>query len=168
MSTNNIMPRIIELNAKKLIGNRLQMSLSNNRTGELWRSFIPFRSQINHAINGDLISMQVYTSNHFTDFSLENVFEKWACVEVASIDEIPAGLETFKLEGGLYAVFDYKGLSTDNSIFQMIFDTWLPGSEYDLDDRPHFEVLGAKYKNNDPDSEEEIWIPIKPKLSSFK
>jgi AraC family transcriptional regulator len=67
------------------------------------------------------------------------------------------------LTGGLYAVFDYKGLSTDNSIFQFIFGTWLPSSEYDLDDRPHFEVLGNKYKNNDPTSEEEIWIPIKMK-----
>jgi AraC family transcriptional regulator len=32
-----------------------------------------------------------------------------------------------------------------------------------LDDRPHFEVLGEKYKNNDPTSEKEIWIPILPK-----
>jgi len=32
-----------------------------------------------------------------------------------------------------------------------------------LDDRPHFEVLGDKYKNADPDSEEEIWIPIRTK-----
>jgi hypothetical protein len=29
---------------------------------------------------------------------------------------------------------------------------------------PHFEVLGDKYKNNDPSSEEEVWIPIKPKV----
>jgi AraC family transcriptional regulator len=35
----------------------------------------------------------------------------------------------------------------------------LPGSEYFLDNRPHFEVLGDKYKNNDPTSEEEIWKP---------
>jgi AraC family transcriptional regulator len=34
---------------------------------------------------------------------------------------------------------------------------------YFLDDRPHFEILGDKYKNGDPDSEEEIWIPIKQK-----
>lgn len=41
--------------------------------------------------------------------------------------------------------------------------TWLPASDYNLDNRPHFEVLGEKYKNNDPTSEEEIWIPIKLK-----
>lgn len=49
------------------------------------------------------------------------------------------------------------------SIFQYIFGTWLPASGYYLDNRPHFEILGHKYKNNDPDSEEEIWIPVKPK-----
>jgi AraC family transcriptional regulator len=69
----------------------------------------------------------------------------------------------FSIPGGLYAVFDYKGSSTDSSIFQYIFETWLPNSDYELDNRPHFEVLGDKYKNNDPASEEEIWIPIKPR-----
>lgn len=29
---------------------------------------------------------------------------------------------------------------------------WLPNSDYLLDDRPHFELLGDKYKNNDPNS----------------
>jgi AraC family transcriptional regulator len=41
-----------------------------------------------------------------------------------------------------------------------IFNTWLPQSNYQLAPRPHFEILGEKYKNNHPDSEEEIWIPI--------
>ena len=40
------------------------------------------------------------------------------------------------------------------------FETWLPAYGFVLANRPHFEVLGAKYKNNDPASEEEIWIPI--------
>ena len=80
-----------------------------------------------------------------------------------AFDNVPSEMETFVLPAGLYAVFHYKGLSTDNSIFQYIFGTWLPGSDYVLDDRPHFEILGDKYKNNDPASEEDIWIPIKPK-----
>ncbi|WP_339791455.1 GyrI-like domain-containing protein [uncultured Imperialibacter sp.] len=49
-------------------------------------------------------------------------------------------------------------------MFEYIFGTWLPASAYDLDDRPHFEVLGDNYKNNDPTSEEEIWIPIRPRM----
>ena len=78
-------------------------------------------------------------------------------------DSVPDEMESFTLSEGLYAVFDYKGSSSDNSIFQYIFMTWLPNSAYQVDNRPHFEVLGEKYKNNDPNSEEEIWIPIKGK-----
>jgi predicted transcriptional regulator YdeE len=33
------------------------------------------------------------------------------------------------------------------------------------DDRPHFEVLGKNYKNNDPVSEEEIWIPVRARVT---
>ena len=58
-------------------------------------------------------------------------------------------------------IFDHKGSSSDHSIFEYIFSKWLPASKYEVDDRPHFEVLGLNYKNNDPESEEEIWIPIK-------
>ena len=72
-------------------------------------------------------------------------------------------LNTLLLESGLYAVFDYKGSSSDTSIYEYIFFNWLPNSKYKVDNRPHFEILGNKYKNNDPNSEEEIWIPIKEK-----
>jgi len=34
-------------------------------------------------------------------------------------------------------------------------------SEFMLDDRPHFALMGDRYKNDDPESEEEIWIPVK-------
>ena len=156
-------PRIENLTEKKLIGKRLSMSLVNNRTGELWQSFMPKRREITNTVSNDLISMQVYKPTHFEDFKPTNEFEKWATVEVTNFENVPTDIETFLLAGGLYAVFDYKGSSGDPSIFQYIFGTWLPGSEYFLDNRPHFELLGDKYKNNDPTSEEEIWIPIKPK-----
>ncbi|MCF0048983.1 GyrI-like domain-containing protein [Dyadobacter sp. LJ53] len=100
---------------------------------------------------------------HFTHFKPTNEFERWATVEVSDFDHVPKQMEKFVLQSGLYAVFNFKGMSTDTSIFQYIFGTWLPSSEYELDNRPHFEVLGDKYKNNHPASEEEIWIPIKPK-----
>ncbi len=159
-------PRIESLNEKKLIGKRLTMSLANNKTGELWQSFMPKRREITNTISNDLISMQVYKPTHFADFKPTNEFEKWATVEVTNFGSVPTEMETFLLAGGLYAVFEYKGSSNDPSIFQYIFGTWLPSSDYFLDDRPHFEVLGDKYKNNDPNSEEEIWIPIRQRNTS--
>jgi AraC family transcriptional regulator len=158
-------PRIETLTGKKLIGKRMVMSLSNNKTGELWRSFMPRRREIRNNLNSEMLSMQVYGQP--ADFGdLNQEFEKWAVVEVSDFETIPDGMETFILSGGLYAVFHYKGSSTDTKIFQYIFGTWLPNSDYFLDNRPHFETLGDKYRNADPNSEEDIWIPIQPKNNS--
>ena len=158
-------PRIEILQEKKLIGIRLTMSFANNQTFKLWQSFMPRRNEIKNSLSPDLFSIQIFpTSFEFTPLNLNATFEKWAAIEVSNFEEIPAGMETIILNKGLYAVFDYKGLSTDVTIFNYIFGTWLPNSKiYLLDDRPHFEVLGEKYKNNHPDSKEEIWIPIKTK-----
>lgn len=120
--------------------------------------------EIKYRTGPDLISMQVYTSDQdFSMYNPEQEFEKWAAVEVEKFGSVPDGMETFVLESGLYAVFDYKGTPHEaQSFFQHIFGSWLPESGHVPDHRPHFEILGTKYRNNDPESEEEIWIPVKP------
>lgn len=158
-------PGIKTLEEKKLIGVRLTMSFANNQTFKLWQSFMPRRNEIKNSLSPDLFSIQIFPSSfRFTPPDFNATFEKWAAIEVSDFEVVPPGMETLILNKGLYAVFHYKGLSTDVSIFNYIFGTWLPNSKtYLLDDQPHFEVLGEKYKNNHPDSEEEIWIPIKTK-----
>jgi AraC family transcriptional regulator len=153
-------PRIENLAEKKLIGLNLRMSLLNNRTGALWQSFMPRRHEIKNTVSSNLISLQIYSPSHFKNFSPANEFTKWAAVEVRHFEDVPSGFDTMIIPSGTYAVFHYKGSSTDSSIFQYIFSEWLPKSRYALDDRPHFELLGEKYKNADPSSEEEIWIPV--------
>ncbi len=154
-------PRIEKLFEKKLIGKKVTMSLEDNRTGELWQSFMKRRYEIKNAIGAELYSVQVYDQSYFSNFSLNVEFKKWAAIEVADYDSIPLGMEPITLGSGLYAVFVHRGAQiTAMKTFQYIFERWLPNSEYILDDRPHFEVLGERYKNNDINSEEEIWIPI--------
>ena len=155
-------PRIEVLKEKKLIGKRINMSLTNNKTFELWHSFMPRRKEIKNIISTDYFSIRDYGGiPDFTNLGKE--FEKWATMEVADHSSIPQGMEAFTLGGGQYAVFHYKGLNTDFKIYEYIYGQWLPNSNYKLDGRPHFEIMGEKYKNNDPDSEEEIWIPITAK-----
>jgi len=61
------------------------------------------------------------------------------------------------------AMFLYRGpASAFGQVIGQIFGQWLPNSGYSLDDRPHFEVLPKGYRMDDPNAEEEIWIPIKP------
>lgn len=159
-------PRIEVLKEKKLIGCKLEMSFSQNKTGQLWSNFVPRIKEISNKVDHNKISMQIYDTDFYTRFNPNKTFVKWATVEVSDFNTIPENMLSFTLEDGLYAVFDYKGSSADTSIFQYIFSDWLPNSEYQLDDRPHFEILGETYKNNDPNSEEEIWIPIKKRPHS--
>lgn len=156
-------PIIQTLPEKFLIGNHLTMSLAENKTAELWRSFMPQRKEIINAVSSDLFSMQVYDAEYsFKNFDPAATFEKWAAVEVHDFKNVPEGMETFVLKSGLYAVFQHKGgPAAGFKTFSFIFGTWLPASAYDLDNRPHFEILGEKYNGNEPDSEEEIWIPVR-------
>jgi len=157
-------PRIETINEKKLVGKRMTMSYADYKIAELWSSFMPRRKEIKNNLSNDLISMVVYHPTHFEDFRPTNKFERWAAAEVSKFDDVPDEMEIFVLPAGLYAVYDYKGsIAGSSSFFQQIYTVWLPASDYVLDNRPHFEVLGDKYKNNDPSSEEDIWIPIKPK-----
>lgn len=155
--------RIEYLPQKNLAGKRLTMSLMNNRTAELWKSFMPLRHTIKNTIGTDLFSVQIF-NDVFTYANPYAEFEKWAAVPVADLTTVPSGIESLIIPGGLYAVFLYQGSSAEGGkVFDYIFNTWLPSTEYDVDHRPHFELLGKNYKNNDPASEEEIWIPVRPK-----
>lgn len=154
-------PQFVTIEPKKLLGICLEMSLAENRTGELWRSFMPSLKEIETRVGNNLYSLQVYDEDYFQRFDPTREFEKWALTEVKNFSLIPDEMEPFELPGGMYAVFQHKGMGTE--IFQYIFSEWLPNSGYVLDNRPHFEILGEKYKQGSPDSEEEIWIPVKKK-----
>ena len=157
-------PTIQTLENKKLVGHSIEMSLINNKTFQLFSGFMPLRKQIKNAINTDVYEILIYNSNYLKNFSLANTFTKWATVAVENYDTIPEGMDTFNLDSGLYAVFNYKGLPKDFGVFMSyIYTYWLPNSKYQLDQRPHFNLLGEKAKRNSPDSEEEVWTPIKLK-----
>lgn len=151
-------PIIKILTEKTLVGKSLPMSLMADKTMLLWQSFMPRRKEIN-SLSTDLFSVRVYDQPDDIR-SPEKEFRKWAALEVDKNQDTPLGMEKLVLPSGLYAVFHYIGSSTDPSIFYYIYGTWLPQSGYMLANRPHFEILGSKYKNNDPTSEEDIWIPI--------
>ena len=156
--------RIESLPEKKLVGMSRKMSFLINKTVELWQNFMQQRSKIENRIGLDFYSVQVYHDGYWTKFDPAAEFEKWATVEVDNYEHIPEGMQAFAIPMGFYAVFLHKGPASEgDSTFRYIFQTWLPNSDYILDNRPHFEILGVKYKNESPDSEEEIWIPVRVK-----
>ena len=140
------------------------MSFSDNKTFELWRSFLPDRDKLKFKTVKELYSLEVYPDSYFDNFNSGRVFEKWAAVEVSDFKEIPSGMERLDVPSGIYAVFIHKGSAAEGpKTYEYIFRQWLPASDYRLDNRPHMAVMGEKYNKDSTFSEEEIWIPVKVK-----
>ncbi|WP_298396840.1 GyrI-like domain-containing protein [Flavobacterium sp.] len=148
--------------ATKFIGKCLSFTYADYRVFELWSSFMPRRNEIQNAIGSELYNIQINPEDF--DFQPTTPFVKWAAVAVSTFENIPDEMQTLEIPEGLYAVFNYKGDQNNvASFFKSIYTEWLPNADYELGTHPQFEILGEKYKNNSPESEEEIWIPIKRK-----
>jgi AraC family transcriptional regulator len=167
MQENPMKPELKFSEERKIIGKRKKMSFAGDFTFELWNGFMPLRNLVTHRLNNDLISMQDYGDKFdFQNPDLSQTFEKWAAAEVSDFSVIPEGMETFVIPAGYYAVFHYHGIPSGAPVlFQNIFGVWLPAEGYKVDNRPHFEILGEKYKHNSPESEEEVWIPVNSEIS---
>jgi AraC family transcriptional regulator len=155
-------PEIRVSAGKLLTGVRRRMSFVNDGTSEIWREFRRRESHIERRIGSESYSVKVYYAGYsFANFDPAAEFDKWAAAEVSGDCE---GFDTLEIPAGKYAVFIHKGTAADAPrTFGYIFGEWLPGSGYELADRPHFEVLPAGYDPFDTQAKEEIWVPIEEK-----
>lgn len=138
-------------------------SLIVNNARKLWSTFMPRRAEINHSLNENFLSIQVYPKGfEMTDFTPETEFITRAGIEISEVSTIPDRMELFVIPEGNYAIFKYTGSTKEfHKTASFIFEKWLPSSEYSLDDRPHFEILDHRYLGPDhPDSIEDVCIPV--------
>ncbi|WP_027954646.1 GyrI-like domain-containing protein [Halobacillus kuroshimensis] len=156
-------PQIVQLENVYLIGESRSMTLTEDKTIELWKSFKPKVKMIPERKDEYFYNLSIYPEGfEWNTFACDTCFTRWAAVHVPSNDEPPESMESFTLNGGLYAVFIHKGpAQTFVRTLNTIFNEWLPNSLYDLDERPHFERMGPEYRMDDLNAEEEVWIPIK-------
>ena len=153
-------PRIEITPTRKLIGMSLETSLINNKTMQLFKTFMPRKKEVRNTLNKDVFDIRVYPNDYYANFNPAHNFTKWAAVAVTHFEQIPHGMKSILIEAGKYAVFTIKSADSNPSTFQYIFTEWLPNSGYILANRPHFDILGIQVQQRLPDAEEEIWIPI--------
>jgi len=155
-------PRIEHASSLRLAGLKRNISLAKNETFLLWRSFIPLKKELKELAGTELYSVEIYPADYFMHFSPKREFEKWAAAPVTDAFQPNDQIHILEIPEGLYAVFLYKGASSEvHKMYQYIIGTWIPNSEYQLDNRPHMGIMGEKYRNDDPESEEELWVPVK-------
>ena len=54
----NIQPRIVDLSEKKLVGTKRIMTLANDQTFELWKTFMPLQKGIDNKTSSDFIVIE--------------------------------------------------------------------------------------------------------------
>jgi AraC family transcriptional regulator len=157
-------PEIKKTAARLIVGQCIETHLAENRITALWQSFAPRIKEVHHRLSTGSFSVQVYDHDFMKElFTPFTVFEKWAGVEVSIASDIPLNMKVLHIPAGRWAVFTYKGTANDFHVFaQYMYETWLPKSGEQLDDRPHFEQMPREYLGQGhPDAEEYVWIPIK-------
>lgn len=157
-------PNIITTKPIVIVGLKANLSFITNGSGtaKLAKQFMPNRNQVLNRIGTEKFSIQVYDQFNYNKMSPNTLFEKWVGVEVSNADRLPGNMEVLTIPSGQYAVFNYKG-KPENFLeaWQYIHTIWLPNSEFEIDDRPHFEKLPEDYHPSNPITEEEIWVPVK-------
>jgi AraC family transcriptional regulator len=156
-------PRIELIEEKYFIGKSIEMSLSEDKTFQLFSTFMPRKKEILNLKNHDIYDLIIYPKDYFLSFNPTSHFKKYALVEVLDLENVPEEMESFTLSKGKYAVFTFKGYVPNQANFEYIFSEWLPNSVFNLDDRPHFDILSEKIQQKSPDAYQEIWIPITTK-----
>jgi AraC family transcriptional regulator len=157
-------PSIQNIPTKKLIGINIQTSLSEFNPSVVWQKFIPRLKEIENKVGSEKYSIQVYEQPFSYDsFNPNMKFEYWAAIEVNDINTIPDDMFSLEIPSGKYAVFLHKGnMSAFQKTLSYIYTKWLPSSGFIIDHRPYFERLDERYLGaNNPDSQEEVWVPIK-------
>ena len=72
-----------------------------------------------------------------------------ACVELHTDASPPPGISIDKLGAGRYAIYTYRGpYDSLGDAYKRLFETWLPQSGEEVDDRPCMEI----YRNNPRDT----------------
>ena len=151
-------PKIKTIEKFTAVGLKTRTALSQEAIVSLWRSFMPKLKTIQGRIDSDLIALQDYRRSDPKDPT--SAFDMWALTKVRVGTTAPTSLQMLDVSGGLYAIFLLKGHDV-TGLMDEIMNEWLPTSDYMLDNsRPHFQVMGDKYKNNQPDSEEDFYIPL--------
>ncbi len=130
---------------------------------KLWKEFRSSIVQFKFRLDHNYYSVNVYDRTFDPSiFSNKEVYSKWAAVLVKSPMDCPDSFSSLIIPAGTYAVFEHRGpASAFRSSAIFIYGDWLPASGFQLDHRPHFEILGPSYQPDDPGASEEVWIPVR-------
>ena len=150
-------PKIVERPAFIIVGKLYRGKNENKEIPQLWQSYGPQMHQIKNVKNQHIC---YGVMDNFDQESKE--FDYVAAQEVSQVEDPPEGLVSWEIPECTYAVFTCT-LPTISETFDYIYHKWLPASGYEHSPSLEFELYDERFHPEKPQSELDIYIPIKKK-----
>jgi len=167
-------PKIIDRNQLIIAGmvyygnpfHAADASPDQNEVGKLWGCFNTYYEKNTERFTGE-VNPKMAWELHITTDEYEETKEYYVMVgvEVSEIADLPLPIFAKVLPAGSYAVFTLRGEEMVKDWGKAIYKEWLPASEYE----EALQITLEKYDEDrfrgwgEPDSEVEIWVPVKAK-----
>jgi predicted transcriptional regulator YdeE/DNA-binding transcriptional MerR regulator len=147
-------PKIVSLEALKIVGMPYLGKNENSEIGQMWGEFIPRIPEIKHLAPGQEISYGMCYPNDqgFVDYV--------ASLPVTELADIPHGMVGRDVPAQTYVVFESHGLSDIHHTYRQI-EEWFPTSGYQPGTGPDFELYPEDFNPDDPQSLLYIYFPVK-------
>lgn len=155
-------PKIVELPPFKAVGMGKKVTLKTvSLIPKLWEEFIPREKEIKKRVNqGITYGLCEYVN--MSSFDEDTPYQEFVCCQVSEFKDLPDKMAGKEVAGGKYAVFTHKGsLNNLRKTYDFIYSTWLPKSGYELKPTDDFERYDERYVPGDPESEIDIYLPVK-------
>lgn len=144
-------PKIITKKEMILVG------LSSDRSDicGLWTKYSEKEKDIKHKVEG-----AGYELHRF----LKDSIEVTVATEVTQAEAIPEGMSVIHVPAGQYAVFTHRLANGGYEGLNPVMNKWLTTGAYEQADNISIQVFDERFKGgNQPDSEIDFLIPIRPR-----
>lgn len=147
-------PEFVTKAAFTVIGMKYRGKPEGDDIPQLWRAFGARMADIQDAVNPQVC----YGLSQNLD-PVSGEFDHVAAVEVGSDAPVPEGMIRLEVPKQTYAVFPCT-LPTIPSVYEQIYQTWLPASGYQHAPGPEFELYDETFNPEDATSEFRVYMPV--------
>jgi AraC family transcriptional regulator len=135
-----------------------------NEIGRLWRRFEAFMidnaDRIKH-VKEHMVGYEVHVWSEET--AARGHSDVFAGMVVEKLEDVPMEVLVKILPPTTYAVFTLKGAQAITDWTKMVYEEWLPGSEYESAYNYNIQRYDQRYKGVDQldESVMEVYVPVK-------
>lgn len=135
----------------------------DNEIHRLWKRLEAFLSQNSGRVNmkDPGVGYEVWSSDEET--AAKGLFDIFAGIEIADLDDVPVELLVKVLPPTQYAVFTFHGQEITSDWPRLIYQEWLPNSGYESAYQYNFQYYDERFKGIDQIDEStiDVYVPVK-------